>query len=93
MNKIIPADKNYFFLEYNLLNSYYVANYNTSNGYTAQLENDSVAKQSAILLFLIISAIFSFAAFIFLIPVYTLVSRNQEEIMKLFLEIPLAKVK
>jgi hypothetical protein len=42
---------------------------------------------------LVISAVFSFLALVCITPIFNLVNRNQEEVIKLFLEIPLPKVK
>lgn len=45
------------------------------------------------MIFLSVSTVFSFLALVCIMPVFNLVIRNQEEVIKLFLEIPLTKVK
>lgn len=61
--------------------------------YTVDLINLVDDKSSVLLIFLIVSAVFTFLALVCIAPIFNLVNRNQEEVIKLFLEIPLSKVK
>ncbi len=58
--------------------------------YTKELNDE----QNGILVtFLVVSSVFSFFALVCITPIFNLVNKNQEEVIKLFLEIPLSKVK
>jgi hypothetical protein len=95
------TDTNLYFLRYNLLNEYYKAVTQSADLYTQNLIDLSsddkypitLTLRSVLLIFLVISAVFSFLALVCITPIFNLVNRNQEEVIKLFLEIPLPKVK
>ncbi|CAD8111372.1 unnamed protein product [Paramecium sonneborni] len=81
-----------FFIRYNLLNDYYQATLESADLYTNQLI--SLAFDSDVLLILLIVAcVFTVISIPWIACAFNLVSQNQEEVIKLFLEIPLAKVK
>ncbi|CAD8192732.1 unnamed protein product [Paramecium pentaurelia] len=81
-----------FFIRYNLLNDYYQATLESVDLYTNQLI-DLAYDSNVLLILLIVACVFTVISIPWIACTFNLVSQNQEEVIKLFLEIPLAKVK
>ncbi|CAD8104910.1 unnamed protein product [Paramecium sonneborni] len=87
-----PDSDTIFFIRYNLLNDYYQATLESVDLYTNQLV-DLAYDSNVLLILLIVACVFTVISIPWIACAFNLVSQNQEEIIKLFLEIPLAKVK
>ena len=82
-----------YFLKVNLLNDYYTFLRKSSNYYVVQLSDSLESNHFKFLIFLMCSIGAMIGVFIMLIPIYNLVLKSQRESVKIFLEIPLDKVK
>ncbi|CAD8089669.1 unnamed protein product [Paramecium primaurelia] len=87
-----PDSDSIFFIRYNLLNDYYQATLESVDLYTNQLI-DLAYDSNVLLILLIVACVFTVISIPWIACAFNLVSQNQEEVIKLFLEIPLAKVK
>ncbi|EGR30970.1 hypothetical protein IMG5_119850 [Ichthyophthirius multifiliis] len=82
-----------YFIEYNALNEYYLALKQSANYYVEDLVDYIQSKSETYITYLIISIIFCVLSFCFITPIFSFVSKNQETVLKLFLEIPVAQIK
>ncbi|KAL4426928.1 hypothetical protein ABPG74_012928 [Tetrahymena malaccensis] len=82
-----------FFVEYNGLNDFQQSLFQSSNYYTQDLNSYIKSKNSLFVTYLIVSIVVVVLSFICIAPIFSFVNKNQESVLKLFLEIPVAQVK
>lgn len=82
-----------YFLEYQSLNEYYAALAESTSLYENSLTKMTDEGTSQFLTFCITAGLLCLLSLIFIWPIFIYVNKNQEDILKLFLEIPLNKVK
>ncbi|KAL4506973.1 hypothetical protein ABPG72_001394 [Tetrahymena utriculariae] len=87
------TDTDFFFLVYNLMNDYFQFLTIQSNYYLQELNDWGSSQQNQFILFLILSIVWSLLCFIGLLPFYILVNNSQQQILTMFLDIPIARVK
>ena len=64
-----------YFLRFNLLNDYYMSVAQSTTLYTNDLYN-TADENSILLIFLVVSSVFSFLALVCITPIFNLVNRN-----------------
>ncbi len=91
--KFTAGDEDYFFVQFNLLNGLFNAHCAVSAQYLQELQNWVSTKHSVLVNLLISGSAVTVAGLILLLPFFVLVNHTQQEVLTLFLDIPLSKAR
>ena len=93
LDSFITSDSDFFYLEYNLINDYYVAMREETGYFIDELNERMNNNITLILTMIIVSAIILFVSFVILTPIYSLALMTHHKILLIFLDISLNNVK
>ena len=93
LNNITINNPTIYFLKINLINDFFNSQTQSCNYYVIELQDKLDSNHFKFLLFLLCSLGIMVGVLLMLIPIHNLVLKSQRESIKIFLEIPMIKVK
>ncbi|KAL4470963.1 hypothetical protein ABPG72_013550 [Tetrahymena utriculariae] len=93
LSQFIFSQSQFYFLESNLLNDYNIQLNNVTNYYVLELQNWVNQKELIIYIQLVVIGLFTLVSIILIFPFYNMMILSQKQVLQVFLDIPLSKVK